>query len=379
MDSVLNFNDISIYSGREIQDIYNETVMGIFMAEASYFQDIMNKRSSGILTESVFLEAEESGLKIFKDKVKEFFKKIKDGIIGFFKKIIDGIKSLGRKKQEEILIKDLEETEKEIQQDSTNEKKELTDSQKEKLSKLDWYDDFGSTLEKMAMNDLKFYRDKLDKFYNNQTVKDIINTVKIEAKANRRKAHENPQWTTVTHTDRSILSVNGVHENLPIEEFIHLYDKAILDIEEYIPKNNKYSVKSKENSDVKYRYVNRFNKEKMFKNGVSEFEIDAIKFAHELGDILTTKGSDNIRVKVIKSQYNDMMRDAKKFENDLIEIKNLSTDSAQCVSKIMSLISKTTKEGFKCVTDFVNAENYMYNYNVHAIRRINSILKRADN
>ena len=94
MDYTLNFNDISIYSGREIQDAYNESIMNIFMIESSYFQDIIHKRNSGVLNESVIQESLSEKVKFIGRKIKEFFQMIVKAIRKFFGMIIDKIGSI---------------------------------------------------------------------------------------------------------------------------------------------------------------------------------------------------------------------------------------------------------------------------------------------
>ena len=45
MSNELSINDISIYTNRQIQDVYNESIMNIFIEESNYFKDVILNRN----------------------------------------------------------------------------------------------------------------------------------------------------------------------------------------------------------------------------------------------------------------------------------------------------------------------------------------------
>lgn len=87
----MTYNDIGALSISEINNIYNEAKMDMFMSESGYFLDIMGQRSFGALNESVIQESFKEKAAYIWNGIKNFFKTIKDAIKKFFQTIIDAI------------------------------------------------------------------------------------------------------------------------------------------------------------------------------------------------------------------------------------------------------------------------------------------------
>lgn len=87
----MTYNDISAFSISEINSIYNEVKIDMFMTESDLFLDIMKQRSSGILNESVIQESFAEKAKYIWEGIKNFFKSIREAIKKFFNTIIDAI------------------------------------------------------------------------------------------------------------------------------------------------------------------------------------------------------------------------------------------------------------------------------------------------
>ena len=176
MDSMLNFNDIVIYSGREIQDIYNEATIDIFMSESSYFKDIINKRNSGVLTESVLLEAEESRIKKILNTIKDFFKNLWGKIKEFIKKIKDKITGASKKQAIEAMEIKIKETYKGLPKEFGS-YSNYTDIEKAiKDAKIFLFPDaISKSLEDMLDIKIKRYDDICNKY--NDIVKNLQSTI----------------------------------------------------------------------------------------------------------------------------------------------------------------------------------------------------------
>ena len=89
----MTYNDIASYSIQEVNSIYNEAKMDMFVSESYNFFNILSYRS---LNESQTLlqESFKEKAKLIWEGVKKFFKAIKDAITRFFKAIGDIIREM---------------------------------------------------------------------------------------------------------------------------------------------------------------------------------------------------------------------------------------------------------------------------------------------
>ena len=364
MDNVLSFNDISIYSCREIQDVYNESMMNIFITESSYFQDIIHKRSSGVLTESVLLEAEEGRFKKFINTIKEFFKNLWEKIKGFFKKIKEKIHS----KNTEVAYNKIKSDIKLLEKNKYNDL-EVSDKIEEKFKeeKLNFIFDMSEDIYKTSQNSLQYYNDKMEKFY--EETKEIIEHIKTNDKENKQFLRYNPDSEIIRHKNNSkYSSIKGTHE-VNKEQFEHLYDTVIKDLEEYIPKS--YSVNSKNNGKNIY-----IEKVKSYEKNNNNTVGSGTAYSYAMKFLTRETESNEYYKKHIQESYNKIEKIVKNVQKQLESITSMSTETANIVKNIMTATNKFVQKALTETTNSISALSYIENRNIYTVNRIIAILNQ---
>lgn len=360
MDNILDINDICVYSNREIQDVYNESIVNIFMTETSYFKDIIYKRNSGILNESVLLEADESRLKKIKDTIKKFFKDLWEKIKGFFNRIKEKITNKSNKVVYDKIRSDMKLLEKSKYDEASDEIEKRF--KEEKLFFIDF--DLANDITKTSENSLNYYHNKMSEFYDK--TKDIIKFIKDEDKNIKDNLRDHPEWNIVTHRDDSDYSTRGVHKNLTREKFEHLYDTVIKDLEEYIPKS--YSMKKEEGTNIYIQKIKAYEKNN---NDYINF-VYAYSIAKKYLD--RSSFDEEHRIKRLQKSYSIIEGILKNIQRELESITSMSSETANIVKNIMTVTNKFVQKSLTETSNAIQALQYIATKNIHTVNKIIAIL-----